>query len=114
MATRCQVSIEHDERDFWHINCFLIHDDPGDDGDVPDAFATTRKRATLGDAITLARKKFAPEWITIWETCPECGGTGVVGDYDHEMDTCHECEDGKQPRILSDVSSPNAPASEKE
>lgn len=31
------VSIEHDERDFWRVNFFLIHEDPGDDGDVPDA-----------------------------------------------------------------------------
>src|SRR5688572_21164202 len=100
MNPRCKVSIDRDERGFWHVNCYLIHDDPDDDGDVPDGFATTKKGASLDDAIALARKKFAPETITIWEPCEECGGTGVIGDYDHEIDTCDECEDGQQPRNI--------------
>lgn len=98
---RCNVSIDLDERGFWHVNCYLIHEDPMDDGDVPDAYSTTKKGASLDDAIALARKRYSPETITIWEPCSECGGTGVVGDYDHEIETCDECEDGKQPRNLS-------------
>lgn len=100
MTTRCNVAIELDERGFWHVNAFLIHDDPMDDGDVPDAHSTTKKGASLDDAIALARKRYSPTTITIWEPCPECGGTGYVGDYDHEIELCDMCEDGKQPRVL--------------
>jgi hypothetical protein len=97
MANRYNVEIDHDERDFWHVNAFLIHDDPGDDGDIPDAVATTKKGATRDDAIALARRKFRPERITLWDACSECGGTGTAGDYDHELTECDECEDGKVP-----------------
>lgn len=91
------VSIEHDDRDFWHVNFFITHADPGDDGDLPDAYATTRKGASRDDAINLARRRFKPTMITVWDVCPECGGTGTCGDTDDEFAECDECEDGKQP-----------------
>jgi hypothetical protein len=97
--TRFSVAIEPDERGFWHVNAYIIHDDPGDDGDVPDAFATTKKGASLDDAIALARKNFSPEKITIWEPCEECGGTGLNPDATDEI--CDECEDGMQPHNLT-------------
>lgn len=95
VGSRFAVAIEHDERDFWHVNAFFIHDDPGDDGDIPDAFATTKKGASRDDAIALAQRKFQPEQITVWDVCPECGGSGMTGDIDDEF--CDECEDGKVP-----------------
>lgn len=91
------VSIQHDERDFWHVNFFLIHEDPGDDGDVPDAVATTKKGATRDDAISLARRKFDPVAITVWDTCESCGGSGVTGDTEIDWQECDECEDGLVP-----------------
>lgn len=94
------ASIEHDDRDFWHVNFYITHDDPGDDGDMPDAFATTRKGASRDDAIALARKRFKPTTITVWDTCSACGGSGVQGDTDDEFDTCDECEDGAVPSII--------------
>ena len=95
--TRGNVAIEHDDRDFWHINFYILHDDPGDDGDNPDAFATTRKGATRDEAIALARRKFKPIRITIWDDCPECEGTGAVEEEDGELEQCFDCEDGKVP-----------------
>lgn len=89
MANRFLVSIEPDERDFWHVNAYLIHDDPGDDGDMPDAFATTKKGATIEDAIALARDKFNPERITVWRKCGEPHEDGECEDLD--------CEDGMVP-----------------
>ena len=89
MANRFTVAIEPDERDFWHVNAYLIHDDPGDDGDIPDAVATTKKGATRDDAIKLARAKYKPERITVWQKCEEPHEDGECDDPD--------CEDGMVP-----------------
>ena len=97
-SNRCNVSVELDARGFWHVNVYLIHDDPGDDGDVPDAFCTTKRGASLDEALALARKRYRPETITIWEACPECCGTGIHPD--DPDDQCGECEDGNQFRVI--------------
>ena len=100
---RGNCSIEHDKRDFWHVNFFIAHEDLGDDGDIPDAHATTKKGATRDDAIALAKRRFKPTTITVWDACQECGGTGMSGDTEDEYDECGECEDGNQPSILETV-----------
>jgi DnaJ-class molecular chaperone len=98
MAERCNVSIDLDDRGFWHINCYLIHDDPGDDGDVPDAACTTKRGASLDDAMAIARQRYHPETITVWEACSECCGSGTHPD--DPDDQCDECEDGQQFRVI--------------
>lgn len=90
------VAISPDERDFWHVN-FFEHEDH----DVPDAIATTKKGATMVDAIALARVKFpSAVRITVWETCSACGGSGVFGDTEDDWCECDECEDGLVPRNI--------------
>ena len=90
------VSIEPDDRGFWHVNYWAEH--PHVEDVPPDGFATTAKGGTLDDAIALA-KKFTPSSVYVWEACRCCGGTRVDAELDGEE--CLECEDGLECRQLS-------------
>lgn len=82
-------SIEPDERGFWHINAY----DAADWSEVPegrpcDSFATTKTGASVEEAIALARSKFHPTSLCVWDTCVDCSGTGE----DAEGFLCDECD----------------------
>lgn len=100
MATGSLVSIEPDERGFWHVNFWEEH--PHEEGVPCDGFATTKTGAPIEDAITLA-KSFKPTRIAVWEPCEMCGGSGVSGDIEIDWEDCDECEDGMVCRYLEDL-----------
>lgn len=82
-------SIEYDERGFWHVNIWDAADwSEVPDGTPVDAFATTQDGATVDDAIALARRKFSPSTICVWDTCVECSGEGE----DADGSPCCECD----------------------
>lgn len=87
---RSLVSIEPDERGFWHVNYW--QDEPHEEGVPCDGFATTKKGAPLDDAIALAAE-FAPHRLVVWEPCETCGGTGLEPDITEEW-PCDDCDDG--------------------
>jgi hypothetical protein len=101
MAAGSLVSIEPDERGFWHVNFWEVHH-PDLEGTACDAFKTTKVGAPLEDAITLA-KSFKPTRIAVWEPCEMCGGSGVSGDIEIDWEDCDECEDGMVCRYLEDL-----------
>ena len=88
MSNRPLCSIERDDRNFWHINVYFAADwSEVPDGTTPDTFATTKDGASVDDAIELARSKFQPSTICVWDTCIDCSGVGE----DAEGFTCCEC-----------------------
>lgn len=97
--TRGMVSIEPDERGFFHVNYWIEH--PHEEDVPPDGFATTAKNATLDDAVALA-KKFPPSNVYVWEPCEFCNGTGSDdGEIDGE---CIDCMGGLVCRELEQSS----------
>lgn len=86
------VSIEPDERGFWHVNFWFEDVEDGEEAGPPDGFATTAKGASLDEAIKLTAK-FPPSRIVVWEPCETCGGTGMEPDITEEW-PCNDCDDG--------------------
>lgn len=96
MASGGLVSIEPDDKGFWHVNFW--QEQPREP-DIPcDGFATTEVGAPLDAAVALARS-FNPSRIAVWQRCDYCSGTGE----DAEGDSCDECDDGLMCRDLEDV-----------
>lgn len=106
------VSIEPDERGFWHVNFW--REEPDEEGVPCDSFATTKKGASLDEAIARAAV-FIDEGMSVrlvvWEPCETCSGTGVLMCVDPDlMDDwpCDDCDDGLVCREISAPASSSA------
>lgn len=87
MARGSLVSIEPDDRGFWHVNFWEEH--PDEEDVPPDAYKTTKIGAPLTEAMILA-DGFKPDRIAVWLQCDDCSGTGE----DAEGCGCCECQGG--------------------
>lgn len=93
------VSIEPDERGFWHVNFW--REAPLEEGVPCDGWATTAKGASLDEALALA-DKFKPDSLCVWEPCETCNGTGMDPDITEEW-PCDDCDDGLVCREIANV-----------